>query len=328
MASIKLKFRPSESLGHEGTVFYRIIHERKSRQLTSLHRILPSEWNDRLSKVIIPASGQRRAYLLAVLADIRADLERLSAIVRKLDSSGIAFTADDIIEEFKTYKADYSLFNYMEKLICGFKQQDRIRTSETYRAALNSFRNFLNGRDIMIDRIDSPLMEDYEAWLKRRGITSNTISFYNRILRAVYNRALENDLIANRNPFRHVYTGIDNTVKRALPLGIVKKIRNLDLSFSKSLDYARDMFMMSFMLRGMSFIDMAYLRKSDLSHGYVSYRRRKTGQRLMIEWTEDMQRVVDKYPENNSDYLLPIIRQRGLNERCVYRTTGYKRVLG
>lgn len=319
MASIKLKFRPSESSTHEGTLFYRIIHERMSRQLTSSYRILPSEWNDRLSKVIIPASGQRRAYLLAVSADIRADLERLSAIVRKLDSSGIAFTADDIIEEFKTYKADYSLFNYMEKLICGLKQQDRIRTSETYRAALNSFRNFLNGADIMIDRIDSPLMQDYEAWLKSRGITTNTISFYNRILRAVYNRATDNDLIANRRPFRHVYTGIDKTVKRALPLGIVREIRQLDLSFSKSLDFARDMFIMSFMLRGMSFVDMAFLRKSDLSNGRIKYRRRKTGKTLTIEWTSDMQAIVNKYPCNNTAYLLPIITRTGFNERCIYR---------
>lgn len=319
MASIKLKFRPSESLGHEGTVFYRIIHERKSRQLTTSYRLLPSEWNDRLSKITIPACSHRKSYLKAATADICADLERFSAIVRKLDSTGISFTVDDIVEEFKEYKTEYSLFHYMEKLISGFKKQDRLRTSETYRAALNSFRQFLNGGDIMIDRMNSPLMEEYEAWLKRRGVTTNTISFYNRILRAVYNRALENDLIVDRNPFRHVYTGIDKTVKRALPLDIVKKIRQLDLSFSKSLDYARDMFIMSFMLRGMSFIDMAFLRKSDLVHGHIRYYRRKTGKPLTVAWTSDMQAIVDKYPRNTSPYLLPIITRSGLNDRCVYR---------
>ncbi len=81
--------------------------------------------------------------------------------------------------------------------------------------------------------------------------------------------------------------------------------------------------MMSFMLRGMSFIDMAYLRKSDLANGYVIYRRRKTGQQLTIEWTKEMQLILDKYPENASDYLLPIIRNLGTNERCAYRNAGY-----
>lgn len=42
-----------------------------------------------------------------------------------------------------------------------------------------------------------------------------------------------------------------------------------------SADFARDMFMLSFYLRGMSLMDMAFLRKSDLSYGYVTYRRRK-----------------------------------------------------
>lgn len=77
------------------------------------------------------------------------------------------------------------------------------------------------------------------------------------------------------------------------------------------------------MLRGMSFIDMSFLRKSDLSNGYVTYRRKKTGQQLTIEWTKEMQMILDKYPENASDYLLPIIRKRGTNERYTYRNVGY-----
>ena len=81
--------------------------------------------------------------------------------------------------------------------------------------------------------------------------------------------------------------------------------------------------MMSFFLRGMSFIDMAFLKKSDLKCGYLTYRRRKTGQQLVIAWTKEMQMLLDKYPENRSDYLLPIIRNPGTNERCTYRNVGY-----
>ena len=83
------------------------------------------------------------------------------------------------------------------------------------------------------------------------------------------------------------------------------------------------MFMLSFMLRGMSFVDMAYLRKTDLSNGYIIYRRRKTGQQLTIKWTKDMQLVLDKYPENASGYLLPIVRNPGTNERYTYRNASY-----
>ena len=36
-----------------------------------------------------------------------------------------------------------------------------------------------------------------------------------------------------------------------------------------------------------------------------------------------MEDVLGRYPENKSDYLLPIIRNRGVNERCVYRNAAY-----
>ena len=183
---------------------------------------------------------------------IRWDIERLTKIIRKLENEGIPYTADDVIDEFNRYANEYSLFNYMESMIAKLKQNGKIRTSETYSAALNSFKKFRNDEDIMLDCINTEVMEAYEAWHHNRGNIPNTISFYTRILRAVYHRAVEDDIIENRNPFRHVYTGVDKTVKRALPLKTFKKIKALDLSLHPTLDYARDMFMMSFMLRGMS----------------------------------------------------------------------------
>lgn len=174
------------------------------------------------------------------------------------------------------------------------------------------------------DAFTSDVVEYYEASLQKQGISPNTTSFYMRILRAVYNRAVEKDIVEQQNPFRHVYTGIDKTVKRALAIPAIKKIKILDLSFNPTLDFARDMFMLSFYMRGMSFIDMAYLRKSDLENGYVTYRRRKTGQSLIIKWTREMQLILDKYPENMTCYLLPIITSPGTNERYAYKRVAYK----
>lgn len=323
MASIKVKFRPSTVSDHEGTIYYQIIHERKVRQLLTEYRVFPVEWDESRSVVTTTQKSERKSLILFIRERIRWDVERLTKIDRKLDANGLIYTADDVIDEFNRYAHEYSLFNFMEGIIAKLKQNGKTRTSETYKSTLNSFKKFRNGEDIMLDCITSEIMEAYEAWHKNRGVAPNTISFYTRILRAVYNRAVEDDIIENRNPFRHVYTGVDKTVKRALPLAVIKKIKALDLSLAPALDYARDMFLMSFYLRGMSFIDMAFLKKTDLKNGYVTYRRRKTGQQLIIEWTKEMQMILDKYPENKSDYLLPVIRNPGLNERCTYRNTGY-----
>lgn len=323
MATIKVKFRPSTVADREGTIYYQIIHERKVRQLLSDYRVFSYEWDENRSMVTTTQKRDRKSYILSIRERIRWDVERLTKISRKLEAEGLAYTADDVIDEFNRYANEYSLFNFMEGIIVKLKQNGKVRTSETYTAALNSFKKFRKDEDIMLDCLTSQIMEAYEAWHQSRGVAPNTISFYTRILRAVYNRAVEDEVVENRNPFRHVYTGVDKTLKRALPLPVIKKIKALDLSLAPALDYARDMFMMSFMLRGMSFIDMAYLRKTDLANGYIIYRRRKTGQQLTIEWTKDMQLILDKYPENASDYLLPIIRNPSTNERCAYRNAGY-----
>lgn len=323
MASIKVKFRPSTVADHEGTIYYQIIHERKVRQLLSDYKVFPSEWYESRSMVTITQKSERKAFILSIRERIRWDVERLNKIDKKLDANGLTYTADDVIDEFNRYANEYSLFNFMESIIVKLKQNGKVRTSETYKSALSSFKKFRQDEDIMLDCLTSEIMEAYEAWHKNRGVAPNTISFYTRILRAVYNRAVDDDIIENRNLFKHVYTGVDKTVKRALPLPVIKKIKALDLSLNPSLDYAREMFLMSFYLRGMSFIDMAFLKKSDLKNGYVTYRRRKTGQQLIIEWTKEMQMILDKYPENATDYLLPIIRNPGTNERRTYRNMGY-----
>lgn len=307
----------------EGTIYYQLIRDRKVRQLNTLYRVYPAEWDEKRGSVIASRGSKRKREVVSIREHIRYDLERLVKIERQLEARGLGYSVDEIIEEFRRYKSEYTLFNYMEGVIDGLKSNGKIRTSETYRAALLSFRKFRDNEDIMLDNINTTLIERFESWHRRRGNVPNTISFYVRIIRAVYNRAVDAEIIENRHPFRHVYTGIDKTVKRALPLAKVKQIKTLNLAFMPPLDYARDMFMISFYLRGMSFIDMAFLKKSDLRDGYVMYRRRKTGQRLTIKWTKEMQKIIDKYPENSSEYLLPVIRSKVDDELYEYRNIGY-----
>ncbi|MDE7345573.1 MAG: site-specific integrase [Muribaculaceae bacterium] len=322
MTSVKVKFRPSSLVDRKGTVYYQVIHDRKSRQILTDYHLFSTEWDNIRSSMFISRNSRCGSMVGSIGYRIHMDLDRIRRIISHLDKKKFVFTAEDIVKAYRRYSTEYTLFNFMENTIGRLRDNGKIRTSETYLATLNSIKAFRRNEDIMIDSIDSNLMEAYEAWNKSKGNSPNTISFYNRIIRAVYNRALENDIIENRNPFRHIYTGVDKTVKRALPLSVVRKIKALDLSLRPALDYARDMFILSFMLRGMSLVDMAYLRKSDLSDGYVSYRRRKTGQKLVIEWTKEMQQIIDKYPENTSQYLLPIIMKSVENDRRVYKNAG------
>lgn len=85
-------------------------------------------------------------------------------------------------------------------------------------------------------------MMEYEVYLKAEGVCPNTSSYYMRGLRAIYNRAVEKELTIQRYPFKHVYTGIDKTVKRAVSVKVIRQIRNLNLEHNPMLDYAKRYF--------------------------------------------------------------------------------------
>ena len=263
MASVKVKFRPSTIEGKEGTIYYQIIQSRVIRQLKTDYRIFTDEWNEAGSCIIV-GSSERSNLLLSLQERMEWDLKRLDMIIHQLDNRKAGYTADDIVASFQSNIEGQSLFNFMQGIIARLKQMSKIRTAENYSCTLKSFMQFRGDRDIMLSDIDSDLMQLYEAYLHGKGAVRNTSSFYMRILRAVYNRALEKELIEQRNPFKHVYTGVDKTVKRAVPLSAIKRMKNLDLSLQPNLEFARDMFLFSFYTRGMSFIDMAHLKKKDL----------------------------------------------------------------
>ena len=320
MATIKIKFRPSTVNGEQGSIFYQVIHNRVVRRQKTGYRLYGYEWNSRLSEVVLPEFNEnRRRYLSDMDTNIQADIKSFHKIISDFDHSGVDYTADDVIAEFTIYSPTNRLFTFMEGVIANLRTLGKVRTSETYATTLCSFKRFREDRDLALDNIDSDVMMAYEAYLRNNGLSPNSSSFYMRNLRAVYNRAVEKELTSQRFPFRHVYTGVDKTVERAVPLKVIKQIKEMDFSMNPVFDFARNMFLFSFYTRGMSFVDMAYLRKKDLQNGILSYRRRKTGQLLFIKWEPCMQEIVDKYNTASSNYLLSVIKPSNeMNERKQY----------
>lgn len=325
MATVKIKFRPSSVDGKEGTVYYQVIHGRVVRQIKTSYKLFLGEWNKRQSKVIIASSDKsRRQYLLLLDKKIIEDIARLESVITALERKRCSFTADEVISAFNGRHCNLFFHVFMQEVTDGLKCLGKIRTGETYSSALRSFMQFMEGKDVLLGDMDSDLMITYEMWLKSRGISMNTISFYMRILRATYNRAVEKGLTTQRFPFKHVYTGVEKTTKRAVSLYVIKQLRTLDLSLSPVRSHARDMLLFSFYTRGMSLIDMAFLKKKDLNNGVLSYRRKKTGQRLCIKWEPCMQEIVDCYNNPESPYLLPIISKIGMDERKQYLNESHR----
>ncbi len=264
--------------------------------------------------------NSRKKYLSSVEEHVANDLWRLNCIIKRLECTEKVYTADRIIVLFNSSDNNDEFISFAWNLIYRLKQIGKVITAERYSVTISNFMRFLKGKDLDFESINSNLMMEYEIYLKGTGVCQNTSSFYMRNLRAIYNRAVEQGLVVQNFPFRHVYTGICKTVKRAVSLKIIRQIRNLDLTSNLMMDYARDIFMFSFYTRGMSFVDMAFLKKKDLRNGVLSYRRKKTNQQLFIKWDKSMQDIVDKYDTSGSSYLLPIIKDVGKDERLQYKS--------
>lgn len=262
MASIKVKFRPSSKKGKEGVIYYQIIHARAVRQIRSNMKIYFSEWNSVTGTVITSsAATERNLYLQSVRRTIVADVARYKSIISSLESKGRKFGVDDILMLKSDVNCRNSFFDFMRQMIDLQAELGNLRQCEIYSTAYNSLRRYTNGRDVLFTDLNSRFIMSYEAYLRER-VSKNTSSFYMRNLRAVYNRAVEEGIIGQEYPFKHVYTGVEKTMKRAVSLQVIRKLKNVDLSDKPNLAFARDMFLFSFYTRGMAFIDMAYLKKA------------------------------------------------------------------
>lgn len=321
MASVKIKFRASTVAGKDGVLYFQVIHNRVVRQINTHKAIAEKEWDCRMCRVKIPlhCDNFRREYLENLRRYLDRATECFGKILLLLDESQSYYDADDIVKEYRSREKGQTLREFIGNIVPQLRKSGRYRTAETYQSAINSFMRFRSGRDIGLNELTSEMMRGYQLYLISEGLSMNSISFYMRILRAAYNRAVDGYIVEQRRPFKWVYTGVERTAKRAVPMEVIRKIKNADLSMSPMLDWARDLFMFSFYTRGMSFIDIAYLRKENLVNGVLTYRRHKTGQQLSVRWERCMQDIVDKYDTSNTPYILPVVKDADLDERKQYR---------
>lgn len=320
MTSLKVKLRFSMTNPEMGKIYYQIIHNRVVKNIRTEYRISAKEWDEKKGCIKAPyPNGLQCKELEHTRVQIQKDIMHLQSCIDIYEQEGKEFHTTDIIRMYREHQKKDSLTKFTLNLISCLQSQGQVRTGETYYSALRSFIRFRNGKEISLKDINREVIGQYELYLKNKGLTLNSISFYMRILRAVYNRAVESGLTPQRNPFKHVYTGIEKTAKRAVPIQTIKCIKQLPLPEASTLDYARDMFLFSFYTRGMSFIDIAYLKKKDLHNGILKYRRKKTGQLLSIKWEKCMQDILNKYAPNATEYLLPIIVDHSRNERRQYK---------
>ncbi|SNU05330.1 Site-specific recombinase XerD [Prevotellaceae bacterium MN60] len=221
-------------------------------------------------------------------------------------------------------------------------------TIDNYQTALRSLLTYA-GKDICTEQIDVATMEGYQRWLQLRGVSRNTSSCYMRSLRALLRHIdAEGEY---KEAFKSVYTGNEKTEKRAITEEELKRLksplptslmgsplptsphwgRRKEQRKDRAMGMARDLFLFSFCALGMPFVDLAFLKKSQVKDGYIDYRRHKTGQHIRVKIEPLMQEIIDKYARKDGLYLFPILTHSNHEEAMreyERQRSRYNRLLG
>ena len=220
-------FRPSTVEGKEGTLYFRVIHERVARTVFTDCHIFRDEWDDVSSSVIIAGKKERKAYLELTASKLKSDLERLDRIIAEKEVSRVKFTADDIVMEYRKQPGNMTFFTFIRSMAEKKMAARRYGTAKTYRDALASFSNFRNGEDVAFDALDRETICRYEAWMKDKGLKLNTSSCYLRNFKTLYLKAVDMGQTEDKDIFSRVFTGFATTAKRAITIEALRKIRML-----------------------------------------------------------------------------------------------------
>lgn len=219
--------------------------------------------------------------------------------------------------ERKNAKDDLRL--YIPEVIGMLKREGKFPAMHVYACTLRSYEKFCaeerypknTTASLSMQEIFTPeRLKEYEDWLTGQQSSPNTISTYMRTLQAVYNRWMSPG-IEGYNPvlFKDIYTKVESRTKRALTAEQMEQLRNTDFSvLTLRQQQVLTYFLLMFMLRGMPFIDLAHLRKSDLRNRRITYRRHKTGKLMVVDVPPDAMRLLQKYRDKtDSEYLFPLL---------------------
>jgi site-specific recombinase XerD len=319
--SVKTKFRKSAVAGREGVLCIQLIHRLKIRFITTSLRLFPNEWDASQETVrMTDFAPERQPYLQLLQKRLDEELRQIHTLINVYEKRG-NYTIEELVADYVHQAFNGCLFTFADYLAKQLQKENRPKTASIYHAAKRSFSRFRLGEDIRLENIDGELLKNYEKQLKNRELAKNTVSFYMRTLRSIYNQAVKKGLCVQRQPFTEVYTGIDKTVKRAVDEKIIIRLKQLDLSHKQKLEKARDLFLFSFYMRGISFVDMANLTLGNLKNGYITYIRSKTKQKLTIKIEECMQVIIEKYAcQTLENFLLPIYSDTNRSNISCLRT--------
>lgn len=356
MFLINAQFRPSRSKRDsekDGVVFYRITDQSEGNGSTS-YRSVNSDIHGSDSSVLRTNRDciLSQLRLLYCVIEGRVDSQEPFSIDDVADDFRKALSGDesmgdaiarsrsdfplrsDIVSVGRDFKSGFkfvfpvrtddtggSIGDYITRLICSLKNENRLSQAKSFNSLLASLNLFAEGKEIHFSEMSRDFIRGYADWLKLTGISDSTQSFYLRTLRTVLNRAHADGLTAATSGwFQEVNTSVECPPRihdGKLNRDLILKIEDLDLTEDRQAALIRDVFMFGFYCGGMDLIDIANLVHSNVKDGMLVYRRRLKGLERKVTLGRQAMKIIERYEGMSDKYLFPLF---SLSENALFAT--------
>lgn len=199
----------------------------------------------------------------------------------------------------------------MRHEVVQFRLDRRFSAERIWRNALRTFMESTGLGSLPLRLLTRRHLYCYRDWLFRHQKSRHTINVYIGALQTAYNRMTVGTSHHVYGLFKGLRACSVSTVKRAVSERTMARLVRTDAAaLPTPLQKPFGWFVLMFLLRGIPFVDLAHLRKSDFRDGVITYRRQKTGREMSVEVPKEASAIIRKYASecSCSPYLLPILK--------------------
>lgn len=209
-----------------------------------------------------------------------------------------------------------SFIFYIKERIKVLRKEKRESYADTYQATIKWIEAFTGKTEVYFREINPDFLQRLERYLLAEGKSINTVRIYINNIRAVFNHAIDNDVIKiDLFPFRKFKTKKGDTIKRNITIEQWKKLMKHRTTPARH--RAMDLFNLSLYLNGMNFKDMLHLSESNIKNGRIEFLRYKTKDKKpfkqSIKLVPEAQAIINKY--KGQKYLLYLLDQQNPNRK-------------
>jgi hypothetical protein len=193
-------------------VMLRVIKNGKSTSVSLGIHVPERDWDDRKRQV-------RKSHPNAQLLNqkILEEYTRLGATLLRAEEQDTVCTAIKPVRAKESYVKPPSFFEYGFTWVERLNKSGRVGNARAYENTLKRLSSYLGHNRLSFDDINFEFLEDFQANMLGKGVRQNTISFYLRTVRTIYNKAIKARIVNRQQyPFDDFAIKHEATAKRAV----------------------------------------------------------------------------------------------------------------